>query len=82
MFQVSTSKIHKNGGPKETQTIIKQTITVTPLPKKTIPVPRVNKHDIPAAFPRVTPKQDKEFHIIPLEETQEKQYQEYQFYPK
>ena len=72
IFQVSTSKKHKNGEPKETQTTIKQTTTVTPLPEKTIPVPRVNKHESPAAVLKVTPKHEKEVHIIPLEETQEK----------
>ena len=71
IFQVSTSKIHKTGGSKETQTTIKQTTMVTPLPKKTIPVTRENNHESQAAVPRVTPAYDKEVHIIPLEETQE-----------
>ena len=40
IFQVSTSKIHKNGVPKKTQTTINQATTVTPLPKKIILVSR------------------------------------------
>ena len=50
---------------------MQQTTTAPPLLNKTIPVPRVNKHEITAAVPRMTLSHDKEVHIIPLDEAQE-----------
>ena len=68
---MSSNQINKNGGEKDTPAPTQQTTTAPPLPNKTIPDPRVNKHKIPAAVPRGNLSQDKEVHILPSDETQE-----------